>query len=387
MSARGFLILLVATILAVVVAAVAAVQPTLSGVETGSGEAMFPDLSQKPADAGKVTVQTPQYSISWEQRDGIWVSPDRGNYPARKTIVSDLVLSLARMNKVEAKTSQPEWYQYIRVGDPTATPPSGFAHVTVASADGRALSDTIVGARSYSIPASHIRGGTFVRIPSETQSWLVDGAVSIPTELPEWFDTVLDIPGTQLSSVAVLSGDKVLIEAKKTDETNGIYELVQVDHSVGAEGKAANSNTIRNMASAIVGLRVEDVRAADSLSPGPDVRTDRFTTASGMQLDIQVVEDDGGVWATIKASAPEGSEAAAAAAEINARTANWAFLLNQSRASRLNQPVANLIEKPSDPAEGGVGPIPLDQLGQPMLPPGVGGPGAGAPGVQVLPGF
>jgi hypothetical protein len=316
------------------------------------------------------------------------VSPERGDYPARKSIVSDLVLSLARMTKAEAKTSQPDWYQYIRVGDPAAKPPTGVAHVTVTSADGQTLADAILGARSYSIPASHIRGGTFVREVNAVQSWLVEGVAAVPTELPEWFDPIVDVPGTEITGITILAGDKVVFEAKKTDQTNGTYELVQVDPAQAADSTAANSNSIRNMASGIVGLRVDDVRAADAVSPGPDVRTDRFTTASGLQLDVKVFEADGRVWATFKASAPEGSQGAAMAADINSRTGNWAFLLNESRASRLNQPVANLIQKPSDPAAGGVAPIPLDENGKPIFDQeGQAAPAPGTPGAQVLPAF
>ena len=130
------------------------------------------------------------------------------------------------------------------------------------------------------------------------------------------------------------------------------------------------------------------MRAIASVSPGENARTVRFTTTSGLQLDITVVQLDDGAWAIFKASAPEGSEAAQAAADINARTANWAFLLNGSRATRLTQPVADLIQGPADPAAGDANRVLFDQNGFPILTPEQSnGAVPGLPGGMVLPKF
>ena len=353
MSSRGFFVLLAVTVLAVLGATFAAVRPTLSGADAVAGELLFPQLGPRLANVGKVTVQTPQYALSWEPRDGAWVSPEHGNYPARKATIPDLILGLARMTKVEAKTAQPDWYQYIRVGDPGATPPTGVAHVTVTSADGTKLADAILGARSHSIAASHTRGGMFVREAGAAQSWLVEGTASVPGGLAEWFDTILDIPAATVTSIAILAGDRMVLGFRKTDATNGVYEIVYRDPAEVAAASVANSNTLRSVASAIVGVRADDVRALASLSPAENSRTNRFTTASGLQLDVTVFEEDGRPWTVFRASAPAGSEAAALAAEINGRTANWAFQLDASHASRLNQPLANLVQAPAAPAAEG----------------------------------
>lgn len=388
MSPRGFVILLVVTVLAAIGAIVMAVQPAASDTDAVAGDPMFPALGQKLADAGEISVTTPQYTITWKRQGDGWVSPERGDYPAHKGTVSDLVSSLAHMTKVEAKTAEPDWYQYIKVGDPGATPPTGIAHMVVKSADGQVLADVVLGARSYSIAASHARGGMFVRAPDDKQSWLVEGVASAPTELQEWFDAVVDIPASDVAGLTILMGDKTVFEARKTDETNGNYELVEVDPAQAAGDSVANSNSIRSTASAIVGLRADDIRAIDSMSPGEDARTDRFTTASGLTLDVTMFDADGRTWAIFKASAAEGSEAAKLAADINSRAANWAFRLDASRTTRLMQPVANLVQKPGNPAASGAGPIPLDGNGKPMLAPAMPNmPGLGGAGGPMLPTF
>ena len=111
MSPRGFVILLAVTLIAVLGAVLLAVQPTLSGADPVSGEPMFPALGQRLADAETVTVVTPQYEATWARRGGVWVSPERGDYPARASLVADLVVNLARLTRVEARTAKPDWYQ------------------------------------------------------------------------------------------------------------------------------------------------------------------------------------------------------------------------------------------------------------------------------------
>lgn len=389
MSSRGFFALLVVTVLAVLGAIVAAVQPTLSGADSVRGDPVFAALGPKLGEVGKITVQTPQYSATWEKRDGVWVSTDHGDYPGSKNLVPDLALNLSRMTKVEAKTAQPDWYQYIRVGDPAATPPTGVAHVTVASTGGDVLADAILGVRSHGIPASHTRGGMFLREAGSDQAWLVEGLATVPTELPEWFDTVLDVSGSDVTNFTILQGDKVVYDVKKTDATNGIYTLAQLDPGVAPANSEANSNSLRSTVSAIVGVRAEDIRAATTEAPGPDVRTDRLLTSSGLQVEVTLYPEGDAVWAQFKASAPEGTDAAKQAAEINMRTAKWAFKLDSSHATRLNQPIANLVQNPTAPPPADQpAPVPLDSNGAPILgPQGEAQPGVGITGDQIIPGF
>ena len=105
-SARGFVILLLATVLAVIVAIVAAVQPTISAVTSIAGEPMFPALGQQAAASWQG--HRPDSAIHHDAGSSATASgssPERGDYPARKSRVADLVASLSRMTKVEPKTA------------------------------------------------------------------------------------------------------------------------------------------------------------------------------------------------------------------------------------------------------------------------------------------
>jgi Domain of unknown function (DUF4340) len=393
LSPRAFIVLLALTAVALVGAVgVVAVQPRQTATDALSGDPMFNGLSQRIADLQKVAIQTATYKATWEKRDGKWVASDHGNFPAKDGSVATVVSALAAMTRVEPKTDNPDWYQYIQVADPTGkTDPAGGARVTGSAANGDVLIDTIVGSTSASIAASHSRGGTFVRDAGQAQSWLVEGTVAIPSDLADWFDAVISIPGTDVASVAVLTGDKTVFAAHKPDTTSGTYKIDQIDASVGSSDEVSNDTQVRNLVAGIVNVTVQDARSAAGLTPGNSARVDRYTMTNGMQLDVTLVDADGATWAIFKPSAPDGSQdAKAAAAKISTVTDGSAFKLDTKGATAgLALDVHKLVQPPgSQPGQGDGAAAPFSftpgQLppgfGQGAFPQGFGQGGALVPG-------
>jgi len=337
---------------------VVALQPKLSAKDTIAGGPMFNNLNQRIADLQKVAVQTSSYKATWEKRGGKWVATDHGSYPGKDGAVVSVVNALAAMTKVEPKTDNPAWYQYIQVAEPAGKAESTEGiRVTASAANGDVLVDTIVGSMSSTIAASHSRGGTFVRNMGQAQSWLVEGTVAIPEQMSDWFDPIIMVPGPNVTGVAVLIGDKTVFEARKSDPATGQYKIVQLDASVGSSDEVVNDDAIHSLTAGIVNVTVQDVRALDSITPGKSARIDRFTTNDGMQLDVTLVDADGATWAIFKASALDASDGAkAAAAKVNALADRWAFKLDSGPIAALTTDVSELVRPP------GSGPVP-DQGG------------------------
>jgi hypothetical protein len=360
-SPQAFLVLLAVTAIAFLGAVgVVAVQPRLSATSTVTGDPMFNSLTQRIADLQKVAVQTARYKATWAKRDGKWVATDHADYPAKDGAVAIVVNALAAMTKVEPKTDNPDWYQYIQVAEPTgkADAVQGI-RITASAANGDVLVDTIVGSMSSTIAASHSRGGTFVRNMGQSQSWLVEGTVAIPDGLTDWFDPIVSIPGPNVTGVAVLIGDKVVFEAHKVDPTTGQYKIVHLDASVGSSDDVANDDAIHGLAAGIVNVTAQDARSLDSITPGKSARIDRFTTNDGMQLDVTLVDADGATWAIFKASAPDGTDGAKAAAKVNGLADRWAFKLDSGPIAGLTTDVSELVHPPgteSAPDRGGAFP-------------------------------
>ena len=156
---------------------------------------------------------------------------------------------------------------------------------------------------------------------------------------------------------------QVVFEARKSDQTNGTYEIVQVTLRRTADGNAANSNSIRNMASAFVGSGSKTFALPTAFAGRRRANRQRHD-ASGMQLDVHGGRGRGWHLGTFKASAPDESEAATvAAAEINGRPPTGPFCSTR-RAPVAPEPAGR---KPGAEALGPCGkrhrPIQLDQNG------------------------
>ncbi len=350
MSPRSFLTLLVVTIAVVVVAAVLIV--TDSGGDTGSGvggDLMFPRLAAEAADVGEVIVETTAYRIDLRNRDGNWVAADIGDYPIVPDAVAQIIAALSQMTIVDGKTDNPDWYRYVNVDDPTADLDPGVTpgtHITVNAGNGDVLADAIFGAAANSIGYAR-NGGSFVRRAGEARAWLVTGGVNIPGFEQDWFGQLFSIPGTNIAEIAIFLGEEMVLDAQKTNFDTGNYDLTYLSPDIGPTGATANNNGLRGLAQGIVSTSFESVRPADGVTFADDARTIRFMTRDGMQLDVRLGEADGDVWVTYAASAPDGSDAAAQAASINARSAGWAFKLLSYRITALTRDFTDLFDPPA----------------------------------------
>jgi hypothetical protein len=117
------------------------------------------------------------------------------------------------------------------------------------------------------------------------------------------------------------------------------------------------------MSQAIVSTTFDDARPKDSVTIAPDARTVRYETRNGLRLDITLATADGGIWVIYNATAIADT-AAAQAADIQARTANWAFKLPIGRVTTLSRDILQLVTVPIQPVTP-IGPQP----GGPIIPP------------------
>ncbi|MCW5697638.1 MAG: DUF4340 domain-containing protein [Bauldia sp.] len=368
MSPRAFLTLVVATAIAVVAAIVLIVTEQVVEVDTAQGQPMFPSLQAGPVDnLSQVTLETPRYRLVMERRESGWVSIERGDYPIRQAYLGDLVASLAAMTIVERKTDNPDWYDEIDVDGPQAEG-SESLRVTATASDGTVLADAFIGIRSTSIGFAATRGGTFVRNVDEAQSWLVEGDIQFPNSLNDWFGQIVNIPGPQVASVAIYAGEELLLKADKIDFQTGDYEISYLDPSVGPEGSTAADDAVRGVTQGIVSTNFIEARPRDTVTFPEDGRRVQFTTQSGLTLIVSLGEADGQVWAAYDASAEPDSAAVATAADITAKTANWAFTLPTPRLGPLQRDI-NVLFVPPAPVEE-----PVEEAPPVLLPVLPGGP-------------
>lgn len=363
MSPRVFLIWLVVT-LVTLVAAVAAVisQPELSRVAVVN-EPAFPDLRARPDAVAWIIVKSEGRSLTLSRgADGQWVAQDKHGYRASASAVRDVIVAMADMQLVEAKTTRPDRYPRLEVEDPDV---EGAASRLVRLEDegGTALATAIIGKRSNRFTAGR-DAGTYLRRPDEVQAWLATGAVSLREQIVDWLDTdIVHVASDSVRRVEITPLEGPAYSAVR-DAADGALRIEALP-----EGRVPKDSAGSRLGAALAYLQFTDVMPRADLAL-PEARSRaRIETADGLEVTAELATVDGQIWALFSArdlepqgaasdasepapdsNAPEAAEAGAReaapgkAAAINARVGEWAYRIEDHVAERLMAPLETLLE-------------------------------------------
>ncbi|MCC6982885.1 MAG: DUF4340 domain-containing protein [Bauldia sp.] len=350
MTPKAFYTLAAVTGVAIVATGAAiASQYNAYSIQRPTDASFFPALREDRSAVARLVIDTPRYDLELARDGDRWVVANQGGYPVNSTQVMNLIDGLAALRPFEAKTTNPELYPEVWVEEP-GSEGAAASYLEAENAAGEPLAAMIVGKISNSIGFNPL-GGTFVRKPGEDQVWLAEGRVGIPLTFTDWFQQIVHVSGPDLRRITIREGGEVVFEAAKVDLTLGRYELVSVKDP-GIEGEIIASDTnVKQMGQGVVSTTFDQARAESEIAFADTDRIVIFETAKEMTLSVQLHEQDGVVWAKYIATAPEGSEGAAQAAQITERTGGYAFKLPAYRLTPLQRTVASLVEpKPADGA-------------------------------------
>ncbi len=217
-----------------------------------------------------------------------------------------LVVALADMRLVEAKTSLPERYAPARgrgsaAGGCQVAPAAGSRR-----ADGKVLAEAILGKRQHRLTGNQ-PAGTYLRRPGEAQSWLASGGVDLETEAALWLDERdrRPRPGAHRPH-----RDRGPTRARATwsrrDEPGGPLQLADL-----AEGEQAKHEAdLSRLAGRARQLRLEEVKPRAELAWPAAEHTAIATSFDGVELTVHLAKIDDQPWAMLDARAVEALRAA-----------------------------------------------------------------------------
>jgi hypothetical protein len=375
MSPRVFLGLLVVTVIVAGAALITALaQPTAAPVRYVD-EPAFPALRENPDAVAKVVLTTPDGSFTLVRETGDrWSALERFGYPVEEDQVRALIVALADMRLIEAKTRLSERYGRLEVEDVDAEDAKSRL-LRVESADGRVLAAAIFGKQQHRLTGNQA-AGTYLRRPDEAQSWLASGGVTLDAEVTSWLDDeIVDLDGERIGRIEIRpeSGPGYVARREGAGEPLQLVDL--------AEDETANEDAdLDRLAAAFADLRFEDVKPRRELAWPEAHHTAAATTFDGVELTVQLAKIDGESWAffdarQIEAEAPaassdpatdngeaEGTEAVEigeeaaregegalepaplTAGEINERVQSWAYKVSSFVFDRLTAPRSEWLD-------------------------------------------
>ena len=357
-------IILTALTLIVVIAAVIVSQqraPQTSKEKTS----LFPGLSQRINDVNELLIHDGQTTLTVHRVSGKWSIAEADDYPALVDKVKQTVLAVSGLQVVAEKTNNPDLYKRLGVEDPDSL--GATSHLLTLNADGDELATLIAGETRRSKSASSAPG-LYVRIPGRQQALLVDGRLTVSTDIIQWIKRdIIDIEGDRVNSVHIQPADRPEAILKKDGPADDLV-LQNIP-----EGKEQQSEyLVSRMGTVLENIFVDGVRSEDSIdSTRPDAIID-VTTFDGLTANVRVMKSGEHTYAqftfaadTDRMAGSDGADEEAGendaeeevevtpeqeAETLNKLVQGWVYRLSTSKAELFNQSLSDLVRDPETEA-------------------------------------
>jgi hypothetical protein len=337
MTPKTFASLAAAAALSLVVAiAVHAARQPWAPSASGTTK-LFPGLAADAGKVARVTLTQGGDTLTLEKSGDAWLMKSQDGYPASTDKVRALIAALADARLLEPKTSLAARHAALEVDDP-AVKLTRARLVRLEDQSGAVLAEVIAG---KSKAAGHTAGAsataeTYVRRPGDDQSWLASTDIAGDAKLKSWAEArVFETPGDSVTSLTVeLPGQPAYVIRRGED---GAHTLADIP----AGKRVKYVNMIDNIVEAATFLDLDKVRKATS-TPGGDISTVSFETATGLKISLKIRRDKDDTWVSVDAKG-EG-EAQKTAADINARAAGWEFVIVPSKVDTMLKKQEDLLE-------------------------------------------
>ncbi len=348
MQSKGFIALLVATIIVVAAAFALTIGTGRTASDARSGEVVFPTLKDKIGDVATLKITGAGDGVATLQRKGAgdkqeWGVAQKGGYPADPAKIRQILLGFADLKLVEPKTGKADFYKRLDVEDPGTDRGTDTSHsrlVEIDDASGAKLGEIIVGKRK---PDSLGTGadGLYIRRAGEAQSWLAQGSVDLPTDTKDWLDKkIVAIAPARIREVTLTHADGTALVLKR-DKEDAKFAI----DGAPADTKLKSDSAVAEPAGVLDGLELSDVRpAAEMPTPADGVSRAQWVTFDGLTVTGETFEKDGTSW--VRFSASGRGDKAAEADQLNAKFTPWTFAVYPYKANAMKTKLTDLVEPP-----------------------------------------
>jgi hypothetical protein len=353
MTPRSFTVFAAVTGLMVVAAVVAVAQrPAPTHIRTNQA-LIYPALAKSVNDAASIAIRVPGRSFTVKRNGNGWGIAELNGYPALFDKVKTVLVQLAQLRFLEAKTSDATRYDRLAVQDVAAKDEGASGddkdakpkYVEVRDAKGTVLAEGHLGKRNANLFGSD-KGGTYLRVGNDKQSWLAEGIVSLGDGPADWISKkIIDVKSADIKKLTILSpkgGGLVIHRAAKTDKD---FTLDDIPPGKKQRGQWETDQ----MATALEGLELSDVRRADEIKFPDGPYKGAFTTFDGLVVKTEAGEVGKKYWARFSASAGDAGGADAAKLkkfvdEFNRRVHGFVYEIPEAVGKKLACEHRNMLE-------------------------------------------
>jgi hypothetical protein len=327
-----------------------------SGAADGNAR-LAPNLASDVRSVDRIHITQGGKTLAIEKSGDQWLVKSQDGYPASAEKIRTLLIALTDAKLLEPKTKVASRYAALNVDDP-AGKLSSARLIKIEDASGNTLAEVIAGKeKPASRGAPQGSGGTYVRKPSEQQSWLASTSIVGGAALKDWTNPrVFETETEKIKELTVEVQGEAPYTIKRTTEGN--HELA----TVPAGKKIKYVNMVDNIIEAASFVDFERVRKSSGTTGG-EAGAVKFVTDIGLKIALKVRREKDGAWMTIDATGEGDSKKTAD--DIKTRTAGWEFEILPSKADTMLKKEADLLEDVTPDTGAGASAAPMPPLPTP----------------------
>ena len=269
-----------------------------------------------------ISIESFDNTIDLVKNNNTYIS--ESGYPLKKGLWENLVTSLSLLRIEEKKTNDPTRHADLNLISPelnkSEDESEGYAtKITHKNKDGSTFSSILFGKTDPSVGG--LSGGQFARIDQNNQSFLLKGAIRMPTSKSDWFESLLfTIKDEDFKNAILYNKDKIF-------EVNNVKDNLKLTFpkTINFELDESKLSDVRNV---ITSFYFYDVKKSSS-EYSKDLPTLSYETKDGLKISISSVEPkaDGESWVIVNVES-KSVVSEKLAQKIKDKTLGFEFLAN-----------------------------------------------------------
>ena len=339
MTKKRFLNISIITAALVVLAIISINLNTSNYSFENRGKLFLDNFTKNVNEITTISIRSFENNINLVKQNNSYIS--ESSYPLKKGLWENLITSLSLLRIEELKTSDPSRHSQLNLLLPeqnkSKDEDEGYGtKITLKKEDGTIYSSILFGMVDRSVGG--ISGGQFARFPNEDQTYLLKGAIRMPTTKSDWFESLL------------LSIRKDDVQKINLSNKNGIIEIQSKDDKLSLTmPKSVNfkidDTQLSDARDVINSFYFYDVKKSTK-KYSKSLPTLSYEVKDGLILTISSINpDDGGEsWVIINAKSND-KKSEKLAQEITKKTKGYEFLANIITSDILRWKVKDLAAK------------------------------------------
>ena len=284
------------------------------------GKLFLDNFTKNVNEITTISIRSFENNINLVKQNNSYIS--ESSYPLKKGLWENLITSLSLLRIEELKTNDPSRHSQLNLLLPeqnkSKDEDEGYGtKITLKKEDGTIYSSILFGMVDRSVGG--ISGGQFARFPNEDQTYLLKGAIRMPTTKSDWFESLL------------LSIKKDDVQKINLSNKNGIIEIQSKDDRLSLTmPKSVNfkidDTQLSDARDVINSFYFYDVKKSTQKYT-KNLPTLSYEVKDGLILTISSINpDDGGEsWVIINAKSND-KKSEKIAQEITKKTKGYEFL-------------------------------------------------------------